>query len=104
MDGHLFELRTYTPVPGRLDALLARFRDHTDRLFGRHGMTSLGYWVPAEEPRDRLVYILAFPSREAADASWAAFRADPEWQRVRQESEADGPIVEKIDSLFLVPT
>src|SRR5438309_1050467 len=104
MNAGLFELRTYTPMPGGLDALLARFRDHTDGIFARHGMTSVGYWVPAEGLPDQLIYLLAFPSREAAEASWAAFRADPEWQRVRQESEADGPLAARIESLFLVPT
>src|SRR2546423_1333426 len=83
----MFELRTYATPPGRLDALLARFRDHTVRLFARHGMTSVGYWVPAEGPQDQLVYLLAFPSREAAGASWAAFRQDPDWHAVRKASE-----------------
>src|SRR2546430_10531384 len=85
--GKVFEMRTYTTNEGKLDALLARFRDHTTRLFEKHGMTNIGYWVPKDEPlsKNTLIYILAFPSREAAQKSWAAFRSDPEWQKVQKE-------------------
>jgi hypothetical protein len=103
----VFELRTYYTHPGRLDALNTRFRDHTCRLFKKHGMDLIGFWTPQDEKdgkKDKLVYVLAFPSREAAKASWKAFQADPEWQKARQESEKDGPIVMKVESVFLDPT
>jgi hypothetical protein len=102
----VFELRTYTASPGRLDALLARFRDHTDALFVKHGMTPLGYFTPAEGDRqkDTLVYLLAFPDRAAREKSWQAFRDDAEWQRVKAESEVNGPLTTKIESVILGPT
>ena len=102
----VYEIRTYTTHPGRLDALQRRFRDHTTRIFAKHGMTNVGYWVPQDSARasNTLVYILAYPSRDAARQSWDAFRADPEWQRVRAASEADGPIVVKVESVFATPT
>src|SRR5262249_49177511 len=103
----VFELRTYTTHPGRLDALNKRFRDHTCRIFRKHGMELIGFWTPQDANQgkaDKLVYLLAFPSREAATASWKAFRDDPEWQTARAESEKDGPIVAKVESVFLDPT
>lgn len=102
----IYEIRTYTTHPGKLDALQRRFRDHTMRIFTRHGMTNIGYWVPQDSARsaNTLVYILAYPSREAARQSWEAFGVDPEWQRVRAASEADGPIVVKVESVFATPT
>jgi hypothetical protein len=102
----VFELRTYTAPEGKLDALNARFRDHTTRLFAKHGMTNIGYWVPSDAPKsqDTLVYILAYPSREAAKASWAAFQKDPEWQKARTESEANGRLTTKVESVFMEPT
>ncbi len=104
--GPVFELRTYTTLEGKLPALLARFRDHTIKLFEKHGIESVGYWVPADAPRSQntLVYLLRHKSREAATASWAAFRADPAWQKVQKDSEVDGKIVDKVESLFLSPT
>jgi hypothetical protein len=101
----VYELRTYTALPGRLDALNARFRNHTLPIFEKHGMKNVGYWVPQDDPRkaDTLVYIVAHPSREAAKQAWDAFRADPEWQKARADSEASGPIVAKIESVFLDP-
>ena len=101
----VFELRTYTTVEGRLDALNARFRDHTTKLFEKHGITNVGYWVPMDEPRSKntLVYLLAHSSREAAKKSFGAFRDDPAWQKARTESEASGKIVEKVESVFLAP-
>ena len=101
----VFELRTYTTPAGQLPALHRRFRDHTMELFARHGMTNVGYWTPQDSARheNTLVYMLAYPSRQAARDSWAAFSADPEWQRVRAESEANGKIVEKVESVFLDP-
>ena len=102
----IFEIRTYTTHPGRLEALQRRFRDHTTRIFAKHGMTNIGYWVPQDSARsaNTLVYILAYPDRDAARRSWDAFRTDPEWQRVRTASEADGPIVAKVESVFAAPT
>ncbi len=105
-DRHVYELRTYHTLPGRLDALLARFRDHTTKLFEKHGMRNVGYWVPADAPASEnpLVYILEHDSREAAKKSWDDFRNDPEWKKVQAESEASGKIVEKIDSVYMTPT
>ncbi len=102
----VFELRTYTTLPGRLDALHARFAQHTIGLFDRHGMTSIGYFSPRDLPLadNTLVYLLAHNSREAADASWAAFAADPEWQRVAEESQRDGKILEKVERIYLDAT
>ena len=102
----IFEMRTYTALPGRLDALNARFRDHTTRIFEKHGMTNVGYWTPQEAPlaENTLVYILAHDSREAGQASWDAFRADPEWAQVSEESQRDGRIVESVDVLWLEAT
>jgi NIPSNAP len=99
----VFEMRTYYTHPGRLDALNKRFREHTTRLFKKHGMENVGYWVPADKP-DVLVYILAYPSRQAADAAWKGFREDPEWQKARTESEKDGPIVLKVESVWMTAT
>ena len=102
----IFEMRTYTAHPGRLDALNARFRDHTTRIFEKHGMTNVGYWTPQEAPlaENTLVYILAHDSRDAGQASWDAFRADPEWAQVAEESQRDGRIVESVDVLWLEAT
>jgi hypothetical protein len=99
----VFEMRTYTAHEGKLEALEARFRDHTLKLFEKHGMTNIGYWRAADAPlsNDMLIYIVAHPGREAAARAWDAFRSDPEWQRVRVESEAAGPLVKKIESVFL---
>ncbi|MFP3948318.1 MAG: carboxymuconolactone decarboxylase family protein [Longimicrobiales bacterium] len=102
----IYELRTYTTHPGRLDALLARFRDHTRPLFEKHGMENVGYWVPQDEPlsENTLVYVLAHPSREAGEAAWEAFLSDPEWLEVREASVADGPILEGVERIWLDPT
>ncbi len=105
-DARVFELRTYTAAPGKMAALNARFRDHTCKLFEKHGMTNIGYWNPADpnEAEKKLVYLLAFPSREAAEKSWQAFRDDPEWKTAREASEKNGRLVEKVESVFLSPT
>jgi len=102
----VFELRTYTTLPGRLDALHARFADHTIRLFEKHGMTNIGYFTPRDTPLadNTLIYLLAHDSREAADASWAAFFDDPEWKQAAADSERDGKILEKVERTFLDPT
>ena len=103
--GRVFELRTYTCNQGKLPDLEKRFRDHTIAIFQRHHMVSVGYWIPQDVPRsgDTLIYILAHPSRDEANANWAAFQADPEWQKVRAESEANGKIVNHVDSVFMDP-
>src|SRR5213595_1142897 len=85
--GRVFEIRTYTASDGKLDALHARFRNHTTKLFEKHGMTNVGYWTPVENTENKLVYMLAYPSREAREASWKAFMADPDWQAAHAESE-----------------
>jgi hypothetical protein len=103
--GRVYELRTYTCFEGKLDALKARFRDHTIRIFKRHGMESIGYWVPQdpEKSKNTLIYILAHPSREAATRNWAEFSNDPEWKKVAADSQINGKIVQKIDSVFMDP-
>jgi hypothetical protein len=105
-DSRVFELRTYTTPEGKLPNLNARFRDHTRRIFDKHGMTSIGYWVPQDAPdsQNTLIYIIAHKSREAAKKSWADFQADPEWQKVSAESQKDGRIVSKVVSVFMDPT
>jgi len=103
-DEPVYELRIYTATPGNLDKLLARFRDHTVKLFEKHGMRNVGYGVPLDAKDgagEKLVYVLAHKSREAAKASFKAFGADPEWQAAAKASEANGKIVAKIESVFL---
>lgn len=105
--GPVYELRTYVTHPGRLDALNKRFREHTTKLFAKHGMTNVGYWVPADDKdgkADTLIYVLGHASRAAAAASWKAFGEDPEWKKAREASEADGPIVKKVEAVFLAGT
>ena len=102
---HVYELRMYHANEGKREALIARFRDHTDAIFKRHNMASIGYWVPEESPASHnlFVYVLEHPSRQDADKNWAAFMADPEWQRVKRESEVNGPLVDHIDRFFMDP-
>lgn len=104
--GKVYEMRTYTAAPGKLEALNARFRDHTTAIFAKHGMESVGYWTPLEGPEAEttLIYILAHADRESARKSWAAFSLDPAWRSAREESERDGKLVEKVESKFLSPT
>ncbi len=96
-----YELRTYHANEGKLDALHARFRDHTVALFARHGMTNLIYWTPLENEKNLLIYLLAYPDKEARTTSWAAFREDTNWQAAYKASTADGKLVAKVDSVFL---
>jgi hypothetical protein len=105
-EDRVFEMRTYVTHEGRLDALNARFRDHTTKLFEKHGMTNIGYWVPTdgERAKNTLVYLLAHESREAATASWKAFISDPDWKKAQAASEQDGPIVKEVKADFLNPT
>lgn len=101
-----FEMRIYTSHPGRLEALHKRFREHTNRLFKKHGMELVGYWTPVDgdEAKDTLVYILAYPSREAREKAWKDFQNDPEWKEAYKASHVDGVIVKKVESKFLSPT
>jgi len=103
-DTRVFELRTYVAVPGKLDALLTRFRDHVVKLFEKHGMTSIGYWVATDDegkPDGSLVYIVAHASRAAAAQAWASFWVDPEWVAVRSDVEQ---VTASATSVFLDPT
>ena len=104
--GRVFELRTYTAPEGKLAELHARFRNHTMRIFNKHGMTSVGYFAPQDAPlsQNTLIYILQHPSRDAAKKNWAEFQADPEWQKVSAESQVNGRIVSKVDSVFMEST
>jgi len=102
----VFELRTYTAPDGKLADLDKRFRDHTMRIFKKHGMENVGYWHPQDAPdsANTLIYIISHKNRDAAKASWAAFQADPEWKKVSEESQVNGRIVSKVVSVFMEPT
>ena len=100
----VYEMRTYYAAPGKLDALNARFREHTCQLFEKHGMTNVGYWTPLDNAENKLIYILSFPSGKAREQSWKAFMADPDWNKARKESEANGRLVTKVESLLLAVT
>lgn len=106
VDTRFFELRIYHTAPGKMEALQARFRDHTNKLFEKHGMTIIGFWTPAKpaEADKRLIYILAYPSQEAAEKSWKAFREDPDWLAAKAASEKNGTLVERVESTYLNPT
>ncbi|HYM77002.1 MAG TPA: NIPSNAP family protein [Candidatus Dormibacteraeota bacterium] len=99
----VYELRVYHAAAGKLADLLARFRDHTVKIFDRHGIKSVAYWTPTDDPEksNTLIYILHHPSREAAAANWKSFQDDPEWKTVKDKSEANGKLVDKIDSTFM---
>jgi len=103
---HVYELRMYQVNEGKMDALIARFGDHTDAIFKRHNMKSVGFWRPEDAPysQNLFVYILEHPSREEAKQNWAAFQADPEWKAVKAASEVNGPLAKHIDSYFMDPT
>ena len=98
-----FEMRTYYTNPGKMPALHARFKDHTTKLFEKHGMTNIGYWSPStgENAENTLVYILAYPSKEAREKSWKAFGDDPDWKKAKADSEKDGVLVSKVVSVFM---
>lgn len=102
---HVFELRMYHAMPGKLAALESRFRDHTITIFNKHDMKSVGYWVPQDAPNsdNLLIYILEHPSRDAATKNWAAFNTDPEWVKAKGESEANGKLVDHVDNYFMNP-
>jgi NIPSNAP len=99
----VYELRIYHASEGKLDALLARFRDHTIAIFNRHELKLVGFWTPTDDPLKgrTLIYILKHPSREAATANWKSFHDDPEWVKVSTASEANGKLVEKVDSTYM---
>lgn len=103
---HVYELRLYHVNPGKMGALRDRFGNHTDAIFKQHNMKSIGYWLPEDAPASQnlFIYILEHPSRDEAEKNWAAFQADPEWQRVKAESEAQGALVDHIDHYFMNPT
>ena len=106
-ENRVFELRVYTANEGKLEALKARFRDHTTAIFKKHHMEVVGYWTPqSSDPKskDTLIYILAHPSREAADKNWKEFQADVEWQKVKTETEKEGALVKKVEPTFMDPT
>ena len=103
-DTRVFEMRTNYTNPGKLDALHARFRDHTKALFEKHGITNIGYWTPIENPDGKLIYVLAYPSREARDVSWNEFSQDPDWVKALTASEVDGKLVARVDQLYLSAT
>ena len=102
----VFELRTYTAPDGKLEELHARFRNHTTRIFQKHGMTNVAYFKPQDAPlsQNAMVYLISHASREQAKLNWAAFGKDPEWQKVAQESQVNGKIVAKVESVFLDAT
>ncbi len=102
----IFELRTYQAPDGKLEALHARFKNDTLRLFKKHGMENVAYFRPADAPlsSNTMMYLLAYPNRDAAKKSWAAFQADPEWQKINTDTQKDGRIVSKLESVFLEPT
>jgi hypothetical protein len=101
-----FELRIYTAHPGKLEDLHRRFREHTNRLFQKHGMELVAYWTPVEgeEAKDTLIYVLVYPDRASRDKSWEAFRNDADWNLAKTESEKNGPLVKQVESKFLAPT
>ncbi|MBE0540593.1 MAG: NIPSNAP family protein [Verrucomicrobia bacterium] len=106
-DSRCFEMRTYYAAPGKFEAMHARFRDHTSKLFKKHGIEIVGYWIPMDKDQgaeNKLVYILAHKSREAAKKSFADFGNDPEWKKARAESEANGKLVDKVESVYLSAT
>jgi hypothetical protein len=105
-DTRVFELRVYHAAPGKMGALNARFKDHTNKLFAKHGMTVVGFWTPTkpEEAEKTLYYILAYPSQDAARKSWQGFRDDPDWKAAKDASEKDGPLVQKVESVYMNPT
>ncbi|MDX2043375.1 MAG: NIPSNAP family protein [Acidobacteriota bacterium] len=106
-DGKCYEIRTYIAAPGKLEELHKRFRDHTIKLFKKHGMEVVGFWGPTDKEKgseNTLVYVMAYPNREARDKAWRAFAADPEWQKARTESEKNGRLAEKVESVILGAT
>jgi NIPSNAP len=102
--GHVYELRIYHANPGKLDAVNARFRDHTDEIFKKHGIRSIGYFLPEDPKLNEFIYVVDHKSKEDADKNWKAFQADPEWVKVRDESEKNGKLVDHVESIYMDPT
>ena len=103
-EAKLYEMRIYYAPEGKLNDLHARFRDHTMRIFAKHGIENIGYWVPVDNKENKLVYLLAYPSHEARETSWKEFFADADWKAAAKASEANGKIVAKVETMFLNPT
>lgn len=103
-DSRVFEMRIYYAEPGKLDALVERFQQHTRKLFKKHGMENIGYWLPINNTENRLVYVLAYPNMEARETAWKAFGADPKWEKVRTKSELKGKLVNRVESIFMKAT
>ncbi|GAB2602479.1 NIPSNAP family protein [Spirosoma areae] len=97
----LYEVRIYHPTPGKYAEIVDRFRQYTTKLFEKHGMENIGYWTPTDTARKELIYILAYPNREARDASWKAFGSDPDWKAVVAKTEANGKLVDHVDQIFM---
>jgi hypothetical protein len=104
--GRFFEMREYYANPGKMDALHKRFKDHTNKLLAKHGVEMVGYWVVAsgDQAGQKLVFILAYPSKEARETAWDAFQKDPEWVKAKAESEKEGPLVAKAVQTYMTPT
>lgn len=100
-DTRYYEMRIYYAAAGKLEDLQARFRNHTTKIFEKHGMTNVGYWVPLDNPDNKLIYVLAYPSKEARDKAWKDFGSDPEWQKVQTASQVNGKLVDKVESIFM---
>jgi hypothetical protein len=104
VDGKTYELRIYYAMPGKMDDLHARFRNHTCKLLEKHGMSLVGFWTDNQEPNRKLIYLVAHPNRADADKNWKAFGADPDWQKAKIASEVNGRLVEKVDRVWLTGT
>jgi hypothetical protein len=104
VENRVFELRTYFAADGKMDALHARFKNHTIKLLEKHGMQLIGFWTDDKEPQRKLIYLVAHKSKAAADASWKAFRADPDWVAAKKKSEEGGSLTEKIELVWMNPT
>ena len=100
----IYEMRSYHAAPGKMDALNRRFREHTCDIFERHGMTVVGFWTPEGKEQELLIYILGFEDADHMSRCWESFRGDEEWKKVRAESEVDGELATKYESVVLVPT
>lgn len=100
-DGKYYEMRIYYAPQGKLDDLHARFRNHTVKLFEKHGMENIGYWVPVDNTENKIIYILSYPNKEAREKSWKAFGNDPVWKKVHEASERKGKLVDKVESIFM---
>ena len=103
-DTRVYEMRTYTAAPGKLDALHTRFKDHTLKLFEKHGITNVAYFTPLDNKANKLIFFLSYPSKEAREKAWKAFQADPDWKKAAADSEKDGKLVEKVEQRFLATT